>query len=799
MLHHLRAAWRSLARRRGLSAAVVLTLALGIGANSAIFSVIDAVLLKPLPYSQADRLVAVYEANAEQKQRTSLVAPGRLEEWNAQSQTLAGLAGSYFENMTDTTGAMPERVEAMRTSPRFFSVMGTPAALGRTPAPEEERLGGPRVVVVSHAFWRARLNADPAAVGRSLTLAGVPRAIIGVMPGSFRFPTATTQVWVPAQTPPSLLQARQARFYHAVARLKPGVSVTAAEQDLIAVQARLAEQYPETDRGWSATVASLKEEKIGGVRRSLWLLFGAVLLVLLAACANVACLLLADATRREQEVAVRFALGADRPTVVRQLLREGLVLSACGSAVGLLLARGVISFLRAFATQLPRVQELALDWRLVAFSFALSILTTLAFALAPALRATRRDVAERLARAGRGSSGGRHHVQRALVTAQVSLAIVLLVGAGLLVRSFARLQDVSPGFAADDVLTFRISAAWSEKPDAVALRQLRTLERLRGIPGVVSASMTTWLPAASDWPPAEWEIDGRMNTAAERPFGVARQVSADYFRTLQVPVLEGESCRDDPRPEAPKTLIVSHAFASRYFPAGSSALGHSLSSPEARRAQREARLIGGVVGDVREQSLMKDPAPAVYSCGLMPYWPDPFYLVRSDPARPASFSAIREAIREIEPGRAVYASALLKDTLAESIAQPRLYTMLLGAFAATALLLAFVGLYGMLAQFVSERRREIGVRMALGARPAQVLSSVVGHAAAVIGAGVAVGLALALGASRLMASLVFGISARDPLTFAVVPLLLATIAVGAAIVPARRAVRVDPVEALRAE
>src|SRR5688572_23994186 len=471
--------WRStlrtlVRRRRGLSAAIIRTLPLGIGANSAIFSAIDAVLLRPLPYPAADRLVVAYEVNTARKQLTSLFAPGRLEEWNRESRTLDGLAGSHFENVTDTTGALPERVEAMRTSPRFFDVLKTPAALGRTLTKEEEVFGGPKVVVVSDAFWRTRLNADPQAVGRSLVLGGDARTVVGVMPPSFRFPTAKTEVWIPAQMPSGILGMREARFFDTVGRLKPGVTVEEAQADLAVVQARLGEQFPDTDRGWSAAVAPLKEERVGGIRRSLWMLFGAVLLVLMAACANVACLLLADATRRERDIAVRFALGADRGRIVRQLLREGTVLSLAGAGLGLLLARWGIQVLRSGAAGLPRAEELAIDVRLVAFTLVVGVGTTVSFALAPALQATRREIAVRMAGGGgaRGAVSGRHPIQRVLVAAQVTLAIVLLVGAGLLVRSFARLQQTAPGFDPDSVLAFRMSAAWSEsvKPGAVAAR-----------------------------------------------------------------------------------------------------------------------------------------------------------------------------------------------------------------------------------------------------------------------------------------------------------------------------------------
>jgi putative ABC transport system permease protein len=789
-LHDVRAALRTLARRPGLTFTVILTLTLGIGANSAIFSAVDAVLLRPLPYPAADRLVSIHESNLERRQSTMLVAPGRLEEWQRMNRSFDGMAGSYFENVTDTTGALPERVEAMRISPRFFSVLGVAASSGRTTSPQEEIFGGPGVVVISDGFWRKRFNADPAAVGRSLTLGGGTRTVIGVMPPSFRYPTATTEVWIPAQAPAFLLQARQARFYKAIGRLRPGVTVEQAQADLSAVQARLGEQYPATDKGWAAALAPLKEEQVAGVRRSLWFLLGAVLLVLLAACGNVACLMLADAAKREQEVAIRFALGASRRAVLHQLLVEGLLLALGGAALGLLIAYWSTRLLRAYATQLPRVQDVHVDLRLIVFTFALGMTTTLLFALTPALQATRRDIAGRLAHGGRAQIGGRQLLQRALVAAQVALAIMLLVGAGLLIRSFARLQQTSPGFDTADVLTFRMSAQWAERTDAVMNRQLRTIARLKAIPGVLSAAFSNSLPAGIDFPPGEFRIAGR--DAPEHLFAYGRSVSADYFRTLRIPLLQGEICRDDPAKPF-QSVVVTRAFADRFFP-GENPIGHVIQPVTIAGLQQR---VDGIVGDVRENGVMKDAPALSYTCGLQPYWPDPYFIIRTDPARPASMSAIREALREIEPKRAIYSVTPLDDVLADSVSQQRLNTLLLTVFAVTALLLAAVGLYGTLSQFVSQRRREIGLRMALGAQPRQVLAQVVGHGAIVTAIGIAAGLAGALALSRLMATLVFGIPSRDPVTFAVVPLVLAAMAAAATIAPARRAIRVDPMEALR--
>lgn len=804
MYDQVRAAIHSLRRRPGLAITVTLTLMLGIGANSAIFSAVDAVLLRPLPYPNADQLVAVYELNMAQKGATRLVAPGRLEEWHRMNHSFVGLAGSYFENVTDTTGQLPERVEAMRISPRFFSVLGVSAGLGRVTSPDEEVFGGRPAVVISDAFWHKRFSGDPAAVGRALVLGGASRTIVGVMPPSFRYPSATTEVWIPAQAYAGLLAARQARFYTAVGRLKAAVTLDQAQQDLNSVQARLGEQYPQTDKGWGAALVPLKEETVVGVRRSLWFLLGAVALVLLVACGNVACLMLADAARRDHEVAIRFALGAGRRRVVAQLLTEGLLLAVLGAALGLIVAQWGLVSLRTAATQLPRINDVQLDLRLVAFTFTLGVATTLLFAVAPALQATRHDPAAALARGGRAQVGGRHLLLRILVSAQVALAIVLLVGAGLLVRSFMRLQDVSPGVQADHVLTFRMSAQWTERVDAVVGRQARTIARLQAIPGVDAAAFSQVAPAGADFPPGEFRIVGR--DGREKTFASNRSVSAGYFRTLGIPILQGETCSGEPNVQAPRAgenpalslmpskALVTRAFVDRFFP-GENPLGHAVSSPS--RPPGSESVIIGVVGDVRERGLLNAPEPVLYWCGFSPYWPDPFFLVRLNPARPASMTAIRAALLEIEPKRAVYAVRSLEELLARSISQQRVNTILLVMFATTALALAAMGLYGVLSQLVSGRRREIGLRMALGARPVQILCSVISQAATVTMVGIAAGLAGALWLAQFMATLVFGIPSRDPFTFVFVPLVLALVAAATAIVPASRAARVDPMHALR--
>jgi putative ABC transport system permease protein len=732
----------------------------------------------------------VYESNSARRQSTALVAPVRLEEWNRMNRSFDGLAASYFENLTDTSGPLPERVEAMRTSPRFFSTLRVGAAMGRTFTADEERFGGPPAVLISDPFWERRFSRDPSVVGRALQLGGVARTIVGVMPGWFRYPSATTEIWIPTQAPRILLEAREARFYRAFGRLKPGVTIEQAQADLSSATAELAQQFPRTDAGWAATIVPLKEQQIGGVRRSLWLLLAAVVLVLVAACWNVACLMIADAARREHEIAVRLALGATRAALVRQLLVEGLILASAGAACGILVARWSIDALRAAGGNLPRVEEIRVDGRLIAFTFAVGVATTLLFALAPAVQAARAEMSSALGRGGRGRIGGRLSLQRLLVAAQLSLAIVLLAGAGLLVRSFSHLQSLSPGFDPDRVLTFRMSAQWSERLEAVMNRQMRTTGRLEEIPGVVAASFSTLLPANVDFPAAEFRIVGRDPT--EHLFANGRSVSAKYFQTLRVPILQGTTCRDDPAKPYQKA-VVTRAWADRFFP-GENPVGHLIEPVSVSGLQQE---IVGVVGDVRENGVMKEAPPLIYTCGLQPYWPDPIFLVRTDPARDVGVKTIRDALREIEPARAMYDVQPLRDTLARTISQQRISAVLLALFAAMGLLLAALGLYGVSSQFVAARRRDIGVRMALGARAADIIAGVAGQAAAMTAIGTATGIVGALAVARVMEGLVFGISVRDPWTFALAPLVLAVVALLATAIPARCAAALDPIAALR--
>ncbi len=795
MLRAISRTYRSLLKRPAFFLAVVFTLMLGIGANSAIFSVIDAVLLKPLPYPDGDRLMAIFESNPRKKVPRGMVAPVRVEEWNRMNKTFTGIAGAYTENVAETSGSLPEMLVCARVSPRFFSVLATLPLIGRNFTPEENLANGPNAAVLSERLWRRRFASDPQVIGKQLMIGRTGYPIIGVVPDSVQFPAVNVDFWIPYKLPDVVMRNREARFDITVGRLRDGVKPEAAQADLGAVQGQLALQFPATDQNWTAVVEPLKEQSIGGVRRSLWILFGAVSLVLLIACANVACLLLAQANRREREIAVRFSLGARRSQVIRELLLEAFCLAIPGALLGLGLSIVGASLFRRAASLLPRAEEIRLDWRIVLFTLSLSILTTILFGLIPAARATRREVAGMLAQGSRTQVGGRHAIERFLVSAQIALAIVLLVGSGLLIRTLSSLGQVSLGFKSEHVLAFQISASWGEVGNRprVAQRMNRTLDVVRTIPGVQATAITIGLPGGGEQFQQQFQITGRdSDSQGEKMFADMETVTPDYFRLLGIPMLAGHVCELTLDPKAPSYALVSNSVAQRFF-TGRSPIGEHIQVGSARSE------IIGVVGDVRKYGYAQDSKPTIYWCQLPSYCPGPQYLLSTtgDPMRLAE--AVREKIRSIEPGRAVYEVKRLSDYVASSLTARQFQMMLLTSFAATALLLAAIGLYGVTSFLVSQRTREIGLRVALGAQPSQIFAQVFRQGAIMTGSGIVAGLATAAILSTWIKSLLFGVAPVDPLTFAAVPLLLAAVAAVALWSPAHRATRVDPIVALRQE
>ncbi len=791
---NLKSAFRFIRKSPTFSATVILTLALGIGANSAVFSAIDAILLKPLPFPEADQLMRVDQYNPKTSSPLHLVAPVRLEDWNNLNSTFQALTGYYSEDVSESTGPLPERVTRAWVSPRFFQVWAVSPMLGREFTPDEETLNGPAAALISDRFWRSRFNADRNIVGKNLRLDGHLTPIVGVMPPSFLFPNREADFWCPIPAGLSYGQARQNNWFVVIGRLKPGVTAAQARANLATVQAQLGRQFPKTDAELSVGVEPLKEITIGDSRRSLWLLFGSVTLLLLIACTNIVALLLSRSTQRQHEISVRFSLGAPRGALIAQLLTETFVLTLIGSGLGLFLAAAASDIFRVLAAQLPRVEEIHLDARIVLYALACSVVVTLLCGLVPAVRGTRRSLSASLAQSGRSQVSGRNPLQWLLVGIQVALAVTLLAGAGLLLRSFQELGRVSPGFDAANILTFQLSMNWGETGDMKKLRQFtdRILEKLRATPGVDAAAISVGVPGVPFRYQTELKLtEGRADT---EPKIVAenRFVSSSYFVTMRIPLLAGEICRET---DGPPSVVVNRAFADAYFP-GAPVIGHHVQSMNL--GYSGAAEITGISGDARETGLDHLPVPTVYWCAPVAE-PGTFFLVRTRNAPMTMAETIRRQIHEIEPHRSVYDVAPLEQHFSDALAENRLRTILLTFFAATALSLAGIGLYGTLSYSVNVRQREVALRLALGALRGQIVRQFLWQGLAVCLAGCLAGWALAAASTRLLAGLLYGVSPSDVPTLSAVILLVLVIAAVASLVPAVRAARTEPMQVLRDE
>ena len=784
-LRNIRLGARSLKKTPALSAAVILTLALGIGANSAVFSVIDAVLLRPLPFPNGDQLMRIIQKNP--RSTDVAVAPVRVEDWNRMSSTFQAITGYYAEDVSETSGELPEKLRRAFVGPRFLEVWGVQPALGSlADRGADDRFLSSAKVFISDRLWRRRFGANPTAIGKRLHFGTSSPVIAGVMPPSFWFPDLDVDLWWPTVGTP----ARDATWFYVVGRLKLGASVEQAQADLSTVQAQLAAQYPATDTNLTPQVRPLKEETVGEVRQSLWLVFGSVSVLLLIACANIAALLLSRAIQRNQEIAIRLSLGASRLSVAAQLLTETAILAACGGAIGILLAAGAPKLFRVLAGNLPRMQEVRIDWRSAVYSLLCTFFITFLCGVLPAIRGTRLHTT-------RGEVSGRHRAQWLLVGVQITLAVTLLAGAGLLLRSLQALGHVAPGFSPDRVLTFHISGSYAETVDYPGLyrRMDRTLAFLDTIPGVQSSATAAALPGV---PAAflQWTLKlsgSNLDPEAKVPADV-RFVSPSYFATMSIPLIEGEACPAQAQSGAATgNVLVNRSFKDRYLP------GPLVPGRQIRGfANLPSAEIRGVVGDAREDGLNHQPSPAVYWCTSAP-GPEPFFLVRTSVAPLALVETIRRKLREIEPTRSVFDFELLTDSLDDVSAENRLRTLLLSAFAATAVLLACVGLYSTLSYLVVVKRREIGLRVALGAERRSIVRHFFAQGLGVTGASCLAGLALALALTRFLAGMLYGVSPNDPATLFAVVLFVLTVGSCAALAPAIRAASVDPMKVLRDE
>ena len=790
---NLKSAFRFIRKSPTFSITVILTLALAVGANSAVFSAIDAILLKPLPFPDADQLMLVEQHNSKSAAVLTRVAPTRLDDWNRLNSTFQALTGYYSEDVSESTGALPEKVTRAWVSSRFFQVWGLVPASGREFTPEEETLNGPNAVLISDRFWRRRFNTDPSIIGKNLRLDGHLYPIVGVMPPSFLFPDREADLWSPIPSGLTIGRARENNWFIVIGRLKSGATVAQARADLATIQAQLGRQFPETDN-LSVTVDALKETTIAGSRRSLWLLFGSVSLLLLIACTNIIALLLSRSAQRQHEISVRFSLGASRGALIAQLLTETFLLALLGSALGLFLAAAASGIFRTLAAQLPRVEEIHLDARIVLYSLACSLVVTFLCGLVPAIRGTRSRLSGSLAQTSRSQVSGRNPLQWLLVGIQVALAVTLLAGAGLLLRSFQELGRVTRGFDSSHILAFQLSMNWGETGDMKKLRQFtdRVLETLRATPGVESAAISVGVPGV----PFQYQTELKLleGRAESEPKLVTdnRFVSASYFATLHIPLLAGQICHET---DGPPTVVVNRAFADSYFH-GEPVIGHHLQSVSL--GYTGPAEIVGIAGDARESGLDRAPVPTAYWCAPIAQ-PGTYFLVRTHNAPMTMAETIRRQLRDLEPLRSAYDFSPLEQHFSDALSENRLRTILLTFFAATALSLACIGLYGTLSYNVNVRRREVGLRLALGALRGQIVKQFLWQGLAVCLFGCVAGFALAAASSRVLAGLLYGVSPTDLPTLGAVIFLVLVVSAVASLLPSIRASRVEPMQVLRDE
>ena len=801
LLDDLRFAARQLVAKPGFTIAVTLTLGLGIGSTSAMFGVVDAVLLRPLPFPDPERLVAIWERNDEAGVARNDPSPANFLDWRDQAESFESMA-AYFPVASSLTGIdEPLRVEGYRVSGDFFSVLGIGASIGRALTPADDSPGAGATVVLSHGLWHALFGGEPAALGRTLVLNDVPTTVVGVMPPNFSFPASAAQFWLPMAMTPEEAANRGAHYLAVIGRLKDRATLAEARSESSAIASRLAAAYPRTNEGIGVSVYPLHEEMVADLRSTLLAVFGAIGLLLLIACTNVANLMLARGAGRDREIGLRAALGGSRGRLLRLLFSEALLVSLIGAAAGLLAASWGIDYLGGLVEgRTPLANRVQIDGRALAFTGAVAVASAVLFGLIPAIRISRPDLARVLKEGGTRTTASGARGQRLLIIAETTLALVLLVSAGLMIRSFLRLVNEDPGFEPTGVLTARLQLPEPRYEDRERKLEFydRLLERVGVLQGIESVGLITFIPMTFGGGSVVVEIEGRPPPRpSEGPWELQRIISVGYLEAMGIAV-RGRTFTAADRDPAPPVVVVNESFARRYWP-GEEAIGKRMRVD----AAGPWATVVGVAGDVRQVAMESEPRPEFY----LPYrqgTPVGFFLPRDLVIRasvaPASLGpAIRAAVKEIDPNVPVADIRTMSEVLSGSIASRSLYMGLFAFFAGAALALSAIGVYGVLAFYVTQRERELGIRMALGARGWDVVRLVVGQGMAVTAAGLALGALLAVAASRALSSLLYKVEPEDPLTFLAVGILLAATALLATLLPARRASRLDPACTLRVE
>ncbi len=810
MLSEIKVALRGLLKTPGFTAIAIATLALAIGATTAVVSLVNALLVRPLPYHDSSRLVLLWEQFALQGLERIPVSAPEFRDYEKQARSFDGIAAFNYATFNLSAGDLSERIQGAVVSPSLFTLLGAQPLRGRTFSPDEQQVGRDDVVVISEGLWRRRFNSDPAVVGNKLLLDDRGYTVVGIMPARFDFPlplfnvqgnrfAERADIWKPVEFTEDELKSRGSRNYGVIARLRDGVSTRRAQGELNALIADWIRQYRGNygnGEGFGATLYPLHEQVVGSMRTGLLILSGSVAFVLLIACANLATMLLARASARERELAIRVALGASRWRLLRQLLTESVLLALVGAAVGTILSLWGLEFLRHIgARTIPRLAEVNIDPTVLAITAIIAVGTGILFGLAPSLASAKPELTEALKEGGRGSTAGtrRNRLRNGMIVAEIALALVLLVGAGLLIKSFVRLQHVDPGFNPRNVLTAEINLPDLKYAAGKPVRDFYAEldRRIHNLPGVQSSAFTWILPLSGSNTDNSFLIEGRPHQVVF-PDEELRQITPDYFRVLQTPLSRGRFFTEADNADAPGVVIINEALARKYWP-NEDALGKRISFDD---SNPKWITIVGIVGNIRHRGLDLDPKPEIYVPHAQTGYRGMILTVRSKQDPRSLASAIRREVLTLDPDLPIAHVRTFEEVISDSVAPRRLSVVLLGVFAAVALLLAAVGVYGVMSYLVVQRTHEIGVRMALGAQRRDVLHLVIGHASKLVGLGTAIGLILTLFSTRGLSALLYGVGAFDPITIVFVTLLLATIALLASYVPALRATRADPMIAL---